>query len=453
MKILYLTAGAANMYCGSCLRDNALATELIREGHDVMLLPVYTPTLTDERNVSRPDKVLFGGISVYLQQHASIFRRTPWLIDKLWDSTAALKLAARRSIPVNPKLLGELTVSMLRGEDGRQRKEFDKMAHWLREQERPDVVTLPNSLLLGLARPIREILRSPVVCTLQGEDLFLDGLDENYHRASLELIRQSVAHVDAFIAVNESYAEFMSGHLGIPASKMRVVPLGINLEDYEARGRRAEARTGARTFTVGYFARVAPEKGLHVLCEAYRRLRLRRETGAVQSEADAAQNETGAAQTMRLEVAGYLAPEHEEYLRDIERQMKESGLGAEFHYRGSLGREEKIAFLQSLDVLSVPATYDEPKGISLLEAMACGVPVVQPRRGGFTEIVERTGGGLLVAPDDADALADGIDELRKDPAHAAELGARGERGVRAHYSVARMAERALEVYELVNRES
>ncbi|HEY0098255.1 MAG TPA: glycosyltransferase family 4 protein [Pyrinomonadaceae bacterium] len=443
MKILYLTAGAANMYCGSCLRDNALATELIREGHDVMLLPVYTPTLTDERNVSRPDKVLFGGISVYLQQHASIFRRTPWLIDKLWDSTPALKLAARRSIPVNPKLLGELTVSMLRGEEGRQRKEFDKMAHWLREQEKPEVVTLPNSLLLGLARPIREILRCPVVCTLQGEDLFLDGLDENYRRVSLELIRASVAHVDAFVAVNESYAEFMSGHLGIPASKMRVVPLGINLEDYEARNGAAQARLGApetgkgtrggEVFTVGYFARIAPEKGLHVLCEAYRHLR---ET-------------QGAAQKMRLEAAGYLAPEHEDYLRGIERQMNGWGLGAEFHYRGSLGREEKIAFLQNLDVLSVPATYDEPKGISLLEAMACGVPVVQPRRGGFTEIVERTGGGLLVAPDDAEALAAGIQALRQDPAHAFELGARGIRGVREHYSVAGMAERALEVYREV----
>lgn len=435
MKILYLTAGAANMYCGSCLRDNALATELIRDGHDVMLLPVYTPTLTDERNVSRPDKVLFGGISVYLQQHASIFRRSPWLIDKLWDSTAALKLAARRSIPVNPKLLGELTVSMLRGEDGRQRKEFDKMAHWLREQERPDVVTLPNSLLVGLARPIKEILRSPVVCTLQGEDLFLDGLDENYRRASLELIRASVAHVDAFVAVNESYAEFMSEHLGIPASKMRVVPLGINLEDYEARAGETEARrAGAHTFTVGYFARVAPEKGLHVLCEAYRRFRLREDV---------------APQQMRLEVAGYLAPEHEQYLHGIERQMSEWGLASEFHYGGAPGREEKLAFLQQLDVLSVPATYDEPKGISLLEAMACGVPVVQPRRGGFTEIVERTGGGLLVAPDDPDALASGIYELWKNPAHAVELGQRGASGVRAHYSVARMAERALEVYRQV----
>ncbi|HEX9917594.1 MAG TPA: glycosyltransferase family 4 protein [Pyrinomonadaceae bacterium] len=434
MKILYLTTGAANMYCGSCLRDNALATELIARGHDVMLLPVYTPTLTDEPNVSRPDKVLFGGISVYLQQHAPVFRKTPWLLDKLWDSTAALKLAARRSIPVNPKLLGELTVSMLRGEDGRQRKEFDKMAHWLREQETPDVVTLPNSLLVGFARPVKQTLQRPVVCTLQGEDLFLDGLEESYRAAALELIRAGVEHVDSFVAVSEFYAEFMSEHLRIPARKMRVVPLGINLEDYGEPDAAAETtpRTGGDLFTVGYFARVAPEKGLHALCEAYKLFRER--DGVTKA---------------RLEVAGYLAPEHEAYLRDIERRMHDWGLGAEFNYRGAPGRAEKIAFLRKLHVFSMPATYDEPKGISLLEAMACGVPVVQPRRGACTEIVERTGGGLLVAPDDADALADGIDELRKDPAHAAELGGRGARGVRAHYSVARMAERALEVYQEV----
>jgi glycosyltransferase involved in cell wall biosynthesis len=443
MKILYLTAGAANMYCGSCLRDNALATELIAQGHDVMLLPVYTPTLTDERNVSRPDKVLFGGISVYLQQHASVFRRTPWIIDRLWDSTAALKLAARRSIPVNPKLLGELTVSMLRGEDGRQRKEFDKMAHWLREQETPDVVSLPNSLLVGMARPIRQALNRPVVCTLQGEDLFLDGLEESYRRAALELIRAGVAHVDSFIAVSEYYADFMSAHLRIPASKMRVVPLGINLEDYEDGDGAAAAgaatmvmrRTGEDVFTVGYFARVAPEKGLHLLCEAYRRFRERADVPSA-----------------RLEVAGYLAPEHETYLRGIERQMKDWGLGAEFNYRGTLSREAKIAFLRELHVFSMPATYDEPKGISLLEAMACGVPVVQPRRGACTEIVERTGGGLLVAPDDPAGLAAGIYELWKTPARAAELGRSGARGVRQHYSVARMTERALEVYEFVNRQ-
>ncbi|HKP72010.1 MAG TPA: glycosyltransferase family 4 protein [Pyrinomonadaceae bacterium] len=448
MKILYLTAGAAAMYCGSCLRDNALATELIARGHDVMLLPVYTPTLTDERNVSR-DKVFFGGISVYLQQHSSIFRKTPWLLDKLWDSTPALKLAARRSIPVNPKLLGELTVSMLKAEDGHQRKEFDKMLHWLRQQETPDVVTIPNSLLVGLARPIKETLKRPVVCTLQGEDLFLDGLSDDYRRASLELIRASVAHVDAFVAVSDFYAAFMSEHLRIPASKMRVVPLGINLEGYEP-GRRATrvdtatssrdgAETSARgdgdTFTVGYFARVAPEKGLHVLCDAYRRFR-----------------EREGVRSARLEVAGYLAPEHESYLDGIARQMKEWGLAGEFRYHGALEREEKIAFLQNSDAFSMPATYDEPKGISLLEAMACGVPVVQPRRGAFTEIVGRTGGGLLVEPDDPESLADAIYELWKNPQRAAALGQSGADGVRRHHSVALMAERALEVYESVNGE-
>ncbi|HEX8492057.1 MAG TPA: glycosyltransferase family 4 protein [Pyrinomonadaceae bacterium] len=424
MKILYITAGAANMYCGSCLRDNALAAEMISRGHDVTLIPIYTPTLTDEQNVSQ-QKVFFGGISVYLQQHLSLFRKTPWLLDRLWDSAAMLKMASRRSIPTSPKLLGQLTVSMLKGEDGNQRKELLKMLDWLRGEPTPDVISLPYTLLIGLAKPLKEALQRPVYCTLQGEDLFLDGLQEPYRSESLALIRANVKHVDAFIAVSEYYARFMPDYLGIPEDKMRVVPLGINLQGYEARPpKRGES------FTIGYFARVAPEKGLHVLAEAYRRLRREREDFPA----------------ARLEVAGYLGSEHKNYLDGIARQMKEWGLAGEFHYRGVLDRQEKIEFLRTLDVLSVPATYNEPKGIFLLEAMACGVPVVQPRRGAFTEIVEKTQGGILVAPDDPDGLAEGIFELYQNPQLAETLGASGFRGVREHYSVARMAERALEVY-------
>ena len=113
---------------------------------------------------------------------------------------------------------------------------------------------------------------------------------------------------------------------------------------------------------------------------------------------------------------------------------------------------EKISFLQTLNVLSVPATYDEPKGMFLLEAMACGVPVVQPRRGGFTEVVEKTGGGLLVKPDDPERLAEGFLEIYRDPAMAARLGEDGYQKVREHYSVARMADRVLEVYENLRHE-
>jgi glycosyltransferase involved in cell wall biosynthesis len=426
MKILYLTGGAGQMYCGSCLRDNALATELIARGHDVVLLPVYTPTLTDEPNVSG-DKVFFGGISVYLEQYVPMFRKSPRWLDRLWDSTPLLHLASRRSISTSPKMLGEMTVSMLKGKAGFQHKEIEKLIEWTSHEPAPDVISLPYTLLLGMAKPIKEALGRPICCTLQGEDLFLEDLQEPYRSESKDLIRANVEYVDAFIAVSEYYAEFMPGYLGIPREKIRVVPLGINLQGYEMKAREPE-----QPFTVGFFARIAPEKGLHVLAEAYRILRQEERLLAA-----------------RLEVAGYMAPEHKAYLTGIEREIDQAGLAGEFNYRGVLDRDQKIGFLRKLDVLSVPATYDEPKGMFLLEAMACGIPLVQPRRGAFTEIVEKTGSGLLVEPDDPKSLADGIRHLINEPMLAASFGESGFQKVREHYSVARMADRAIEVYESI----
>jgi glycosyltransferase involved in cell wall biosynthesis len=320
-----------------------------------------------------------------------------------------------------------MTVSMLRGEDGRQSKEIHKLAAWLRSEPPPDIVTLPNSLLIGLAQPIREAVGRPICCTLQGEDLFLSQLPEPYRAQSLDLIRANIEHVDGFAAISEYYAGPMCRYLGIPERKMHVVPLGVNLKGYDA-----SLKLHTNCFTVGYFARVAPEKGLHLLADAY--VKLRRETDF-----------GGTA----LEVAGYLAPEHRAYLHGIERRIKTAGLDHEFRYRGVLDRPHKIDFLRNLDVLSVPATYDEPKGLFLLEAMANGVPVVEPRRGGLTEIVEKTGGGILVEPDDTASLSQGIFSLWKDPALLERLGKCGVAGVREHYSAARMAARALDVYKTI----
>ena len=255
MKILYLTGGAGQMYCGSCLRDNALAAELIARGHDITLLPIYTPTLTDEPNVSN-GKVFFGGISVYLEQYVPLFRNSPRWIDRLLDSKSLLQLASRRSISTSPKMLGELTVSMLKGEDGFQQKEVAKLLEWAKHEAPPDLVSLPYSLLLGLAKPIKEALGRPVCCTLQGEDLFLEGLHEPYRSEALALIQAQIKYVDAFISVSDYYAEFMPGYLQVPREKIRVVPLGINLQGYESR---PAERSGP--FTVGFFARIAPEKG------------------------------------------------------------------------------------------------------------------------------------------------------------------------------------------------
>jgi len=414
------------MYCGSCLRDNALATELIARGHDVVLLPVYTPTHTDEPNVSQ-NKVVLGGISAYLEQYLPFFRKTPAWLDALWDSKVILDLASRRSISTNPKMLGEMTVSVLKGEDGFQRKEIRKLIDWLKREPLPDVISLPYSLLLGLAGPLKRELNRPICCTLQGEDLFLDGLQEPYREQALNLIRSHTKDVDLFLPISEFYAEFMPGYLGIPAEKMRVVPIGINLKDFETAT--PAAKNG---FTVGFLGRVAPEKGLHVVAEAYKLFR-----------------EQTNGKTARLEAAGWMAPESKPYLDEIKQRFAAWGLASEFRYRGVLDRDQKIEFLSQLDVMSVPATYDEPKGVSLLEAMACGVPLVQPRRGAFTEIVEKTSGGLLVEPDNEQSLAHGLLEIFQNRPLAEQLSRAGARGVRQHYSATRMADCALAAYESV----
>ncbi len=422
VRILSFTGGAGAMYCGSCLRDNALAAELLRRGHEVVLTPVYTPTRTDERNVSGR-QVFFGGISVYLEQHSALFRRLPKFLDRLWDSDWVLRLATRRQIQVDPKSLGELTVSMLRGERGFQRKEIAKLLDWLKQERKFDIVNLPYSLLLGLAVPLKRALNVPIVCTLQGDDLFLDGLGEPYRTQALQLIRAAAGHVELFLPVSQYYLDFMTGYLGLPRSQMRLVPLGVNVEGYSVR---APERAGP--YTVGYLARIAPEKGLQVLTQAYRSFRSRDHGGPA-----------------RLLAAGYLAPEHAPYLESVRATLRKAGLDGEFEYRGELDRSAKIAFLRELDVFSVPTTYIEPKGLFLLEAMACGVPAVQPRVGAFPEIIAKTGGGLVVEPD-VDALADGILALRNDPARGRELGLAGAAGVREHYTVAHMAEAAEAVY-------
>jgi glycosyltransferase involved in cell wall biosynthesis len=423
MNILSITAGAADMFCGSCLRDNALAAALLARGHQVTLLPVYTPTVTDEPNMSG-GRVFFGGISVYLQQHVAIFRHTPWLLDRLWDAPSVIKRFATGSIQVDPRLLGALTVSTLQGEGGYQRKEVEKLVHFLSGEPRPDVVNLPNSMLIALAAPIRRALHRPIVVTLQGDDLFLDGLPEPYKRQAIDLIRRQVPEVDVFVSVSDYYTEYMADYLRIPRDRLRTVPLGINVKDFAGC-----APLKRDPFTIGYFARVAPEKGLHNLAEAYRILR--RERGLPPS---------------RLVAAGYLGADNRSYLEGVERELVSHGLGNEFEYSGTLDRTAKAKFLQSLDVLSVPSGYHEPKGLYLLEAMASGVPVVEPAHGAFPEILQRTEGGLLAKSERPGDVADAIMQLWRDPAGAAAMGARGAAGVRRAYTMEQMTDRMLDVY-------
>ena len=425
MRIAYLAAGAAGMYCGSCLHDNTLAAKLLEMGEDVVLVPIYTPIRTDEVDVSE-NRVFFGGINVYLQQRWSLFRRLPKWLDRWLDHPALLGRLGGKAGSVNPAELGDLTVSMLKGESGNQSKELEVLVDWLLSEVKPDVVHLSNSMMLGLARMIAERCGPPVVCSLSGEDIFLEQLREPHYQQARDLLSQRAANADALVAMNHYYADFMAEYLAVDREKVHVIPHGLNLDGHAPR----DASALPTKHRVGYLARICPEKGLHLLVEACEQLCRRPELSSLE-----------------LHAAGYLGSGDRSYFQEILDRVTEGPLAGRFHYHGEPDRQGKIAFLQSLHVFSTPTVYRESKGLPVLEAWANGVPVVVPNHGTYPELIADTGGGVLHNPEDVADLADKLAiSLAKSQA-TQRMGQSGRAAVEQRYNAGRMAQDTLRLYD------
>ncbi len=414
MNIITLTPGAAGMYCGGCMRDNALTAALRRLGHDALQIPLYTPLTTDETDNSI-EKIFFGGVNVYLQQNSKLSPLPEW-IEKGLDSPGFLRFATSFGVKTNPAELGDMTVSMLLGEDGKQAREIDKLVDWLKASCAPDVICLSNALMTGAAKRLRAELKVPIVCTLQGEDFFLDHLPEKSRERAWEILRGNSAHVDAFIGVSRYYAGVMAARLQLPESKIFAVPNGIDLSGYAPAAKKPEKPT------IVYLARMAPEKGIKVLVEAFTILRAKKEHSQ-----------------LRLRIGGSLTANDKDFIRAIRGDLKTAGLLAHVDFLPNLDKAQKIALLQSGTVFSVPSTYGESFGLFVLEALACGVPVVQPRHAAFPEILAETGGGILCEPDVPVQLAAGLESLLTNTKLAAQLGEEGRKNVVEKFSVDRMA--------------
>jgi len=428
MTFLHLVAGAGGMYCGSCLQGNTLARALRDLGEDVLLLPMYTPLRTDEEDISL-DRVAFGGINVYLQQQSALFRHTPWLFDRLLNSPRLRRWATRNASSAQPEQLGRLTVSMLRGKEGRQSKELEKLVRWLKEEIRPDLIHLNNLLLAGVARELTRQLDVPVVCTLSGEDIFLEKLPQPYRDQAREILIERCADLAALVAMNGYYADVMAEYLCVNREKIDVIRPGLNLDGIEpTRSPQPESDTRV----IGYLARVCHEKGLHQLVEALTLL-----------------VDDPALPAVRLLAAGYLGDADRPYLDTVARQLAERGMSERFEYVGELDRTEKIAFLQSLDVMSVPTVYRESKGLSILEAWANGVPTVLPAHGTFPELTEQTGGGLLCEPGNPTSLAESLKRILVDPALATKHTTAAQATVHREFNAQRMAQETLQLYDRV----
>ena len=424
LRIVYLTAGAGGMYCGSCLRDNTLVRFLRRTGADAQLIPFYTPLRTDESDLSE-NQLFFGGIRLYLSTKSRFFRRIPRRFTGWMDHRWLVNKVASRHIETDPSQLGPLTLDMLAGHQGPLESEVNRLCQWL-ESQRPDLINLSNLLIAGCVSELKRRLNVPVLVTLQGDDLFLDQLPVEFRTQVIQQLRNIAGLVDGFIVNSCFYSQKMQSLLGIPPERIHQVPLGINLEGYHDLNNDPPIK---RAPTIGYLARLAPEKGLHLLIESFIQLR-----------------QLPNFENARLVIAGWNCNLKNRYLADQLATLRSAGAEHAVELRGEVDRAGKLDFFESVDLLCVPTTYEEPKGLFALEAMAAGIPAVLPNYGVFPELGNDNSGVHLVPNNDPAAISTTLARLLADPSQRRESGAAGRRVIQSNHSAEVMAKRTLQVY-------
>ncbi len=422
MHVAIITPGAAGMFCGSCMQDNTWARGLMTTGTQVTLIPTYTPIRVDEPNQSQ-SRVFFGGINVYLNAKSQLWAQLPQWSKSWLDTPWMIRQLTQFGVSNDAAELGDLTLTMLAGGDGPIRAAGEELARYIGRELKPDIVVFSNALLSGCLPQIQAEFSGPVACVLQGDDVFLDALPDSHRSRAIAAVSERARGFDGFLTHSRFYRDRMARMLSLPVDRFQTIPLSIDLKPHTGTpGERA-----GQPFTIGYFARLAPEKGLHHLLEAFEILHARHPEA-------------------RLCIGGYEPTQHHRYI--AEQRQRGAAIGPAVEFSGSPDSiEDKVAFYRSIDILSVPTDFEEPKGIPVLEAWANGVPVVQPAVGAFPELIGTDGaGGLLVPHRDPMALADAWASLLRDRSQLLTLARAGYEKVceqHSHAAVARVTLRAL----------
>ena len=432
MNIIQITPGTGDsFYCDNCLRDAALYSAMRNLGHDVLMVPMYLPVNSDSNHSFDDTPIFFGGINVYLQQKSKLFQKTPRWLDRLFDSPTLLRWLARKSKMTSSRELAETTISMMRGEHGRQVKELNRLIEWLESQDnRPDIICLSNILLAGLSESFKKRLGVPIVCLLQDEDTFLDTMPPPYDKQIWDMIKELTYNIDAFIAVSKYYADVMQQRLNLSEDKVHVVYMGISLDGYKP------PSTEPDVPTIGYLSRMCYDKGLDTLIDAFIKLK-----------------ENKNLKNAKLRIAGGRTSADTEFINSLEKKLKSTGFIDDVQFLSAFDRDTKIDFLQTLSLLSVPEKRPVACALYLIEALAAGVPIVAPKSGVLPEILETTGGGLLYEPDNINALVDALQSLLLDPQHSRQMGMQGRGQIRQKFNVEQTAAELVRIYNKIMKQS
>ncbi|MGB0766573.1 MAG: glycosyltransferase family 4 protein [Phycisphaeraceae bacterium] len=418
MKILLLTPGTGNFHCGSCLHDEALLRGLRRLGHDAAIHALYLPLVLDDREGIDGDAVSMGGIGLYLQAKSALLRQLPAAALRWLDRPGLLRRAANRADMTSPSELGRMTEEMLLGANGKTRVEVARLVEHLEREGRPDVVLLNNALLLGLAEPIARALDCPVVCTLQGEDTFIDSLPDPWRSNTWQLLADKAKDTALFLPVSAHHSAIMGERMGLAPDRMRIVYNGIEAAHYPPQTEAPDPPV------IGYLARLCAAKGLDTLVDAYIEMQRRSPES-----------------TAELHLIGAATPNDLRFVEAQRVKLRREGLIDRVTIRTNVTLEEKTEALRGMSVLSVPAMYGESFGLYVLEANAVGVPAVEPNHAGLAEVIRQTGGGILYEPGERHftALAEALTSLLGDAAERRRLGEAGRAVVLDRFTAERMA--------------
>ena len=359
MRILHLVPGSGGtFYCQNCLRDHILIRALRTKGHDVVLVPLYLPMYGGEVAAEVNAPLFFGGIGVYAREKLPFLRRMPAWLDRFLNLPVLLRQAAAREGSTNAAGLGSMTLSMLEGRRGNQQQEFERFLNWLRIQPRPDIIHISNALLLGFVPAIREIMNVPFICTLQDEEPWVSAMEPPYDRLCWEAMARHGLQVAQFIATSRWYAERMRKRMKLSPDKITVIYPGIEIPS-ESPAQRVSAPP-----TIGYLSRLNRAQGFEDVVNAF--IELKRERMPA---------------SLRLRATGGATPADMPFLTEIETLLGDAGFLEDTEIDWNFQSAPGVSFFHGLTVMCTPSRESEAFGMHIVEAMARGIPVVQPRRG------------------------------------------------------------------------
>lgn len=428
MKIAQLTPGSGdNFYCENCLRDAAVVKAVRKNGHDMIIIPMYLPLQSESDDKLANAPIFYGGINVYLQQKLRLFRNTPRWLDKLLDSEWLLGRVAKKASMTAAKDLAETTISMLNGEHGRQVKELERLVEWLaRDEHKPDVVCLSNLLLAGMAKQIKRVVKVPVVSLMQDEDGFLDGLGEQWADKAWEILKQRCEDIDAFLSPSKYYAGLMKDRLGLADEKVHVVRMGIDVGKYASMPKESDVPV------IGFLSRMCKEKGLDVLVDAY--IILKKKQGL---------------EKLRLRISGGKSQTDNEFIGEQTSKLHAEGFADDVEFLDEFDADSRHKFFEGLRILSVPARQEAAYGLFAIEAMAAGVPAVQPDIGVFKELIEQSAGGAVYEPNTAQELAGVLEPLLRDDEIRKKYSENAKKAAMELFNVEKTAVELVRLFEVI----